>query len=83
MGREFIVDISVWYCSKSLSRWPSGPRRRLQVPFLFGGREFEPRFRYVSEFASTLRFFTFKVVFSCFDGGLGIVRHPGLPEMIR
>ena len=28
------------------SRWPSGPRRRLQVPFLFGGREFEPRFRY-------------------------------------
>ena len=24
-----------------LSRWPSGPRRRLQVPFHLGGREFE------------------------------------------
>ena len=38
-----------------LSRWPSGPRRRLQVPFLFGGREFEPRFRYLqSEMASEM-----------------------------
>jgi hypothetical protein len=27
---------------EALSRWPSGPRRRLQVPLLFGGREFEP-----------------------------------------
>ena len=35
--------------NEGLSRWPSGLRRRLEGPFLFGGREFEPRFQYEFE----------------------------------
>ena len=32
--------------NEGLSRWSSGLRRLLEGPFLFGGHEFETRFRY-------------------------------------
>ena len=43
------VTCVVQRVNEGLSRWPSGLRRRLEGPFLFGGREFESRFQYEFE----------------------------------
>jgi hypothetical protein len=43
---RFTVIINNNKSSHSSSRWPSGPRWWFQVTFLFGGCDFEPRFRY-------------------------------------
>ena len=43
-----VISVIQWV-NEGLSRWPSGLRRRLEGPFLFGGREFESRFQYEFE----------------------------------
>ena len=43
-----VISVIQWV-NEGLSRWPSGLRRRLEGPFLFGGREFESRLQYEFE----------------------------------